>query len=368
MTDTKTLFTDYRGRALPDAVDVEVESNETLFGAVKLAIKRCREQGVLPENAAYKDIAGDELALGRFIAALDKDRAIIADLMVNKEGKPVESDHDPLFCDLSLAQVERALVNECAKRVYAREARKFPNEERPIPGAPPQDAREVLGFGWQLALLTDYARLLTDDHFRILGPAILRIAKSEGLRTLSEMDLDVLAAGAKVAGPLAPDACAVDPGAFRGLAILKNPGELPHYVQHAGPAAWAFFAGDEPVIVEMQGVSREYREALGPVIADVGVKSLAMLQDLTPMTLRPFIASFKKKFGVDAREVLSDDQFVPDFLREIVTTYRELERGSDIDNVLAMVNQTAPLKWTSLHPKVMKWLKARRKERAAEEA
>lgn len=333
---------------VPASLELSPKIKGVVIGAIKKVLERFQKDGRVPDNVTYGEVLADADLLYGFVRAYKEDRSVAKDVALDADGKPVMDDETVLICGMSLGQIERLLVFTTAKKVFAEAGR------REVPPA----LRDRIAFAWQLPLLKTYATAFEPQQFTVLEDDVFALWTEDRLQAISPVNATQLDRLRKVAGEEFRSVLENQPGAAIGLSAVSDQ-ELETIRNLVGDRLWDFLDRDPNLVREVLGLSTEKLKALGPCSADVCLATLKTLDKMAIAVLPPFMKAFNEKLGRHGREMLGDEAFDREFLREIVDRFESLGKKDQTEEMREHVALAVNLKWTALEPKLMSWLESR---------
>lgn len=337
------------GIRIPPIPELDPENGRRVNDAIAQVLKRLQEKGLIPGGATYTDLEKNPGHLMAFIKRFKENRDQATDLVVDKDGKPVEDDTTTLVCGLTLAQVERAVVLKCATTLFA--------EAKTVPGGGiPESIKEYLAFAWQLPLLSIYSRENVSVYFRELGDAMLLLRSPAALEALVTTSLGDVRSAQEAVGDRFIEMMKTAPQAIKVVARCSTK-QFAFLARLTGKRVWKFFGDNQQLAVELLAVDAKRVLALGPHFPDLCVETLQVLDEVPTTTLAPFMKSFDSVFGNPGRALLGDERFAKEFLRTVVGDFRGMEAKNEEE--LETLSNAAALKWNAIKPRLIEWVKAR---------
>lgn len=357
----------------PPPVRLDQDTRKRIVAGVRKVMKRLHDKGLLREEPDYSATIADPDRLHRFIRAYDRNRAAAADLVVDRDGRPVLDDDAVLDCGVTLPQVERLLVTTCARKLFQAEA--GPDTGMPAPTAkaePPgggrikqllggragaqeprrpsrqaeaaerklDDLRPLLGFAWQLPLLRHYAYFLERPHIAELGRDLLLLRDPEALTTVASLEVAEIRAARATAGGQFREVLATAPGALANLAWMP-PRHLPALQRALQDRLWHFLARERPFIEAVMGRDAAFMQEVGPVLAALPLETVHELDKLPLQRVRPLLNAFFSVFEDKSERLLGDPRFARAVLSTVIPSLAGGSMGNEDFVELAYLKLTA---------------------------
>lgn len=353
---------------VPRLVELEAQDKKRVLAAIKTALGRLQAKGRLPAGLEYGAMLNKPAALKEFIDAYKADRAVAADLVVDKAGRPVASDDQPLVCGLSLAQICQMLVYTCAKRMFVEaEPETKPTSFglggllRKAPAPQPRsdgerklaELKNYLAFDWQLPLLKYYYFFLDRHQLAEIGRDILLLRDPAQLEVASSFDVAKLRQARRIAGGEFAAALVARPACIGGLAQAQ-PQDYAFFRGFLEDRVWDFYARDQDFIDDVMEMDRGQIEAIGPVLADAAIEAVQALAKLPAERIVQLLQGFREVFGADVALLLADAGFARQTLAMFVERFLVVD--GDADRFVELV----VLKCQALRPTLAAWLEKRR--------
>ncbi len=338
------------GIKFPKYVNLGPEEQAVLTRGITAVIARLQEKGVIPGAATLDTLLDNPRLMQLFMAKFRDNRDLTRDLVVDKTGKPVDGENEPLHCGLSLAQVERWLVFACAEKAFAETVKS-------TGGAFPAEIKAHLAFAWQLPLLEAYKRPDVSIYFRELGEGMLLLKTAAAVEAIVTTDIADLRKAREAVGGRFEEMLKTAPQAVKALSRCGEK-QFAFYEKVAGDRIWRFFGGEnQQLVVELLALDAKRVLALGPNFADLCIESYRLLEEIPTPTLVPFMKSMSAAFGGSGRTLLNEPQFAERFLRGVIDDFRTME--AETEKQINAVTEAAVMKWDVVKPQIAQWIKSR---------
>ncbi|MDH5748518.1 MAG: hypothetical protein OEY85_04320 [Rhodospirillales bacterium] len=308
-------------------------------------------KGLVPEAATFEDLLAHPAHLHLSFTRFKENPESGTGIAVNEKGELVRDGNEKLVCGVTLGEVERMIICECADRVFTKAG-------KDLSGETPKEIRSRIGFIWQLPLLEMYAQEMTADHFRELDKAVYFLKTPETLHMVASMDLADIRHARDVTGDRFMEMMRIEPAAIRGVCKADDK-QFQFYSKLTDDRIWKFFGGNQQLVVELLGMPAKRVLAYGPHFPDLCIETLEVLEKVPTPTLTPFMRSFDSVFGSPGRALLGDKQFAQEFLFHVVGDFGKMEANNE--NEIEAVSEAAAMKWNALKPKLIDWVKANKK-------
>lgn len=344
------------GIKLSKYAELSPEDSAALDKGVGAVISRLQEKGVIPKGATLETFLSNPRLMQMFMVKFRENRDLTQDLVVSKDGKPVEGERALLSCGLSLAQIERRLVFACAEKAFVETV-------KATAGVFPEEIKAHLAFAWQLPLLEVYKRPNVSVYFRELGQGMFLLKTPAAVEAVVTTELADLRKARETVGERFEEMLKAAPQAVKSLSHCEEK-QFSFYEKVAGDRIWRFFGGgNQQLVVELLALDAKRVLALGPNFADLCMETYQLLEEIPTKTLAPFMESISAAFGGSARVLLGDPQFADKFLSNIIGDFRTMK--ADNEDQVRAVSEAAAMKWNIVKPQIAQWIKSRQQKQAA---
>jgi len=269
---------------IPDLITPDAEVLKRINTGLGQILRRMHERKLLSTSVTGATVVTNPPHLYTFINAFKANRDVGKDILVDQAGNPVSDDLALLACGFSIAQLERFLVIACARKAYA----EFGGETK---GKLPAELKPFLVFGWQLPMLSIYVEQMNRYQFGELGHGILYIKSPAQLKALAGASAKDIRKVRDLIGDRYDEMMQKNPVAIRGLANCDER-SFEFFVKISGDRLWAFFGGNQQLVVELLAEEKKRLLSLGPHFPDLCVKTYRALEEIPTPMLAPFMRAF----------------------------------------------------------------------------
>jgi len=356
---------------LPPPVDIDNDTKKAVIDGLKRVMAKFQEGGHLPAESTYQELISDPQTLAAFVETFLAHRDLVDDVVRPQKGDaPVRDDNLPLACGVSLNQIQQLLVRTCAKKVFEQDAplqtitetvtktsflffKKSQEVERtavdPVEERKLREITRYVAFGWQLALLGAYRRLLNYQQIAELGDTLVALQSEADIAAVAEFDPPTLKKVRQATGADFTDILAHRPKAIGGIATW-NKDMYEFYRKLLGEQAWTFFAREKSFFNVVAGLDKATAKVFGNVLCSIAGANLQEFQRLNIDKIEVLVVSLRAAFGDHLPQILGRSSFAKEILRKIVDNLLHLSQ--DKDKLIIAFTMSCK----SMAPQVMEWM------------